>query len=65
MKQESIEALYLNKRAAAQLVSLSVTTLDAMRRDGRLPFHKLGRKVLFRRVDLLRLIEDARIEVAP
>ena len=58
------EALYLTKKTASQLTSLSVTTLDEYRRTGRLPFHRIGRRVLLRRDDLVRFVESCRVDAA-
>ena len=59
---DTTEAGYLTKQSARTFTSLSVTTLDDYRRSGRLPYHRIGRRVLFARRDLVALIESGRVD---
>ena len=56
------EVLFLTKQAARTFTSLSVTTLDDYRRSGRLPYHRVGRRVLFAKRDLVELVERGRVD---
>lgn len=49
------EAFSFSLKDAARLSSLSVPTLRRREREGHFKFHKLGRRTLVRRADLLRL----------
>jgi len=47
----------ISKKEAAKLLSCSQSTIDNYRRDGQLKAQKLGRKVLFRRGDVLAVVQ--------
>jgi len=49
---------------AAQLLRVRVSTLRAWRAQRRLPFHKVGGKILLKRGDLQRFIEASVIPAA-
>ena len=56
-----LEAPYLDKRQAARWCCLGMRTIDTVRSRGDLPFHKIGRKVIFRVADLEAFMESRRI----
>lgn len=66
MEQKTKESLPLSQRyalslaEASQYVSLSIAALRGAYRRGELPHFRRGRKVLFRRADLERWIEQGR-----
>lgn len=47
----------LDRMAAAQYLSISIRLLDRLVSDGEIPVVKIGRKPLFRTVDLDRFLE--------
>jgi excisionase family DNA binding protein len=51
----------LVKREVAAKLKKSVRTVDAWMRAGRLPYFKLGRTVRFRWSDVLKKLDDFRI----
>lgn len=51
-KNESNDQL-LNRKQACKLLGCSLTTLYHYQRKGLIPFHKVGRKVLFNRSAIL------------
>lgn len=48
----------LKKTEASELLRVSVRKIDQMRKDGELPFLKIGKQVRFRRSTLLEWIEN-------
>ena len=48
---------YLSRDQAAKQLGVSPQTIDKYIRTGELPSHKLGRRVLLRPSDIIRLIE--------
>ncbi len=56
-----IENDFLDAAETAQLLRTSVGYVRKMCHERRIPFYKLQRKVLFRREELVSLIEDGRV----
>ena len=52
-KEESV--IYLNRKEAAKLLSCSLTTLSSYQKKGYIPFYRIGRKVYFKKGELLNL----------
>jgi excisionase family DNA binding protein len=48
------EQILLSKRQAAQVLSISIRTLDKLILSGKLPVHKIGRRVLLSRGSIER-----------
>ena len=55
------ENYFLDAAETAQLLRTSVGYVRKMCHERRIPFYKLQRKVLFRREELVSLIEDGRV----
>jgi excisionase family DNA binding protein len=53
------EAEYVSVDASAVLSGLSRETLYRHAREGRLPLHKVGRRTLVKRTDLIALVEGS------
>lgn len=53
---------YLTKKELVELTGWSPRKVDYLRERGRLPYHRVGRSVLFRTEDVERLLDDARVE---
>lgn len=47
------EQVLLNRKQACKLLGCSLTTLYYYQKDGRIPFHQVGRKILFNKSELL------------
>jgi excisionase family DNA binding protein len=47
------EQILLNRKQACKLLGCSLTTLYHYQKDGRIPFHQVGRKILFDKEELL------------
>ncbi|HCY77482.1 MAG TPA: hypothetical protein DHV28_16320 [Ignavibacteriales bacterium] len=47
------EQVMLNRKQACKLLGCSLTTLYYYQKDGRIPFHQVGRKILFNKSELL------------
>ncbi len=47
------DAEMLNRKQACKLLGCSLTTLYHYQRKGLIPYHQVGRKILFNRSDLL------------
>ena len=54
---------YLSKEEAREYTSLSLRSLDYARERGEVPFYKKGKRVLFKRADLDRWLEQFRAGV--
>lgn len=63
MKLIEPEPVYLDKRGAAATIALGISTIDQKRREGELPFYRCGKKILFKKSDLLVFMEKNRVEV--
>jgi excisionase family DNA binding protein len=51
--ESSDENEYLNRQEACKFIRCSLATLFNYQKAGRLPFFKIGRKVLFKKSDLI------------
>ena len=47
------EPILLNRKEASKLLGCSLTTLHYYQKEGRVPFHQVGRKILFDKNELL------------
>ena len=54
---------YLDKRGAARYSAVSTRLLDLERARGNLPYHRVGRKVVFAVKDLDRWLARFRVDV--
>ena len=54
---------FLNKKEAAKLASLSVSTIDNLRRQGKLKPYYFGSSVRFKRSELLEFLESKRLKI--
>ncbi len=52
-KSSYTERILLNRKQASVLLGCSLTTLYYYQKDGRIPFHQVGRKILFDKDELL------------
>lgn len=52
---------WLSNREAMEFLDLSKATLQRYRSDGTLPYSKLGGNVYYRREDLLRILQEGRV----
>ena len=51
---------FVDKAGVKELVPISSATLDRLVKRGLLPRYKVGRKSVYERADILRLIKSAR-----
>jgi len=54
-----------NKTEAAKKLTISVETVNKAMRDGKLPFHKYGQRVMFTEADLLAFLEACAVRREP
>lgn len=54
---------FLNKKEAARIASLSVSTIDNLRREGELKPYYFGSSVRFKRAELLEYLESRRLKI--
>jgi len=52
----------LSKKQAAEYLNISIGTLEKLMREKELPYIKLERKVLFRKSDIDKFLEDRTIK---
>jgi excisionase family DNA binding protein len=52
----------LTPREAATWLRISMTTMRSMLRERRLPYSKVGRRIVIRRADLDALLDASRVE---
>jgi excisionase family DNA binding protein len=52
-KKSNDEQVLLNRKQACKLLGCSLTTLHYYQKDGRIPFHQVGRKIFFDKTELL------------
>lgn len=52
-KKSNDEQVFLNRSQASKLLGCSLTTLYHYQKDNRIPFHQVGRKILFDKSELL------------
>lgn len=50
---EAKESTLLSIDEAAELLNVSVSTIHTYKRDGLLPFHRIGRRVYFQKSEIL------------
>lgn len=55
---EKTEHHLLTVKEAASMLRLSVSALTALRTEGKLPYVRLGKRVLFKRETLLQFINE-------
>lgn len=55
---EKTEHHLLTVKEAASMLRLSVSALTALRAEGKLPYVRLGKRVLFKRETLLQFINE-------
>ncbi len=53
LKSSTEEQVLLNRKQACKLLGCSLTTLYYYQRDGKIPFHQVGRKIFFDKAELL------------
>lgn len=53
LKKSNEEQVLLNRKQACKLLGCSLTTLYHYQKDGRIPFHQVGRKIFFDKAELL------------
>lgn len=53
LKKSHEEQVLLNRKQACKLLDCSLTTLYHYQKDGRIPFHQVGRKIFFDKAELL------------
>lgn len=59
----TVKSGFVSKRAAANYCSLSPRSLDYARERGDLPYHKVGKKVVFQMKDLEDFMKRYRVAV--
>ncbi len=52
----------LTKKEAAELLRISIATIDRLMRDRKIPFSKINGKVLFQKKDLIDLLESKKVK---
>jgi len=52
-KKSNEEQVFLNRKQTCKLLGCSLTTLYHYQKNGRIPFHQVGRKILFDKSELL------------
>jgi excisionase family DNA binding protein len=55
-KQEA-EDILLSRKEAAKLLQISLVTINKYQKIGRLKYYKLGRKVFFKKYEIMKAIE--------
>lgn len=60
-KTPNITPEFVGRLTAAALLDVSPQTIDKAIREARLRVYRLGRKVLVRRADLFRLVEEGEV----
>ena len=53
LKKSNEEQVLLNRKQACKLLGCSLTTLYHYQKDGRIPYHQVGRKIFFDKAELL------------
>jgi excisionase family DNA binding protein len=53
----------LDKRGASSGLRISIPTLDRLRKEGKIPYRHIGRRVYFTRTDLEEYIEASRVPI--
>ena len=53
LKKSDGEQVFLNRKQACKLLGCSITTLYHYQKDGRIPFHQVGRKIFFDKEELI------------
>ena len=56
-EKESDYDQLLSRKEAAELLKISLVTLSNYKREGRLPFYRLGNRVYFKKGDIMEAIE--------
>jgi excisionase family DNA binding protein len=60
-----MERDYLTKRELQEYLRISRGSVDKLMKDHDLPFFKLGKKVLFSKVDIIAFLEKKKIPAIP
>lgn len=53
LKKPDGEQIFLTRKQTCKLLGCSITTLHHYQKDGRIPFHQVGRKIFFDKEELL------------
>jgi excisionase family DNA binding protein len=61
LSQAAAELLSVSPARAAELLDVSKTTIRLMLRDGRLPFSRIGRRIVIQLDDLKALLASTRV----
>jgi len=56
------ENAFLTKKEVIAYLKISLSYLDQLMRDKEIPYHKLKRKVLFKKSDIDRFMESKRVK---
>lgn len=62
VRQPSTSDCLLNEREVGELLGVSRTTLWRLRRQGELPFGKVGREFRYSRAEILSWVRDGRLK---
>jgi excisionase family DNA binding protein len=54
---------FWTKKSLAELMSVSEITLDRRRREGKLPFHLIGKKVIFSEQDVETFLKNTEASI--
>jgi excisionase family DNA binding protein len=52
---------FISRTRAAEMLDSDPQLIDKLIRQGKLPAYKIGRKIIVRKDDLLRLVEEGRV----
>jgi len=47
-----------DKKSASKALKISVETIDRLRKTGKLPYHRIGDRILFTEADLTSFLEN-------
>jgi excisionase family DNA binding protein len=53
--------LVYSKQEVARVLRVSSVTADRLRRAGKLPFHKIGRRVVFTEADITEFLDSVKV----
>ena len=63
-KEINLDKEYLNSEEISQLTGISVNSLAVLRsKKEKFPFYKIGRKVYYKKAEILSIIESGKVEI--
>jgi excisionase family DNA binding protein len=61
-KSSAVDNTLISRKEAAKLLKVSLPTMNNLQKTGRIPFLKVGRRVLYKRGELLKYFEVSNIK---